>query len=1228
MQQEEDEEDEEDEEIYPITQPPSPTDVIEHFFATSQPPSPERDEYPENNNNIFNDPNFNPPSPVYVEPVLVGYETFHNRHHGINQYNFFRWAYQNVFVRNRGQPNQEVMLAWNPDVANNRGYIRQSIYGRNYRPAHDPMNGLLWDFNNPNTWPPEELRIDNLREFYTLVNIARNRTSEWQDRNPPYGTVFNQYNVTLRYWSNDGEPYFKTFNWTELETFREFKERVDHFMDEYTYDKVHPDVEIANPLFEGYVDMSWIEISYSALLPEGNRNVPQLNSENHKYMVYESKAQDGRNTCVYQSLLDCDIERRVISEMFHCTDLFELKRFIVANGLKINIVYNIPEFDDVLHYRNDFVRIRLKGRNNVQRFHKLQTKDVKYIYFLKTEGATESLICNIEHCHIEKSIHLKPEVCNNVYASAYEIIKRNGNENLVIRDYAKIIRPPIPDVIEEKDTRFVFFDFECLVDYTEYCRSKPYSVSFSILKWDDLKELDSLECNYVEELKDRFIVDKVRSHTSYNCAYEFLGRLKEAIMDTSNPLIRFILVGFNNAKYDNFMLLYHLNSFCSTTRSSHAVNYPEYNGINTIGNIYFFDNRCEVFDLRRHLSTGSLSKLCENFNIVHFAKKGDLISHKEVQCIYNRNEPSQFYEKLHDKINIQTLIEYNNYDVLSLALLFYRYVKFMGEFECVKTATEDKTVKNPMKPIYYYCSMPSYMYKLETFFAEKADIDLGKITYPQYCMIRQALVAGRIDVFGKRQKKYEGELMALDVKSMYPYVMFIYPCYFPVGSPREFKMTIKYAQELVDEFDKTKTFEKIGWYNVDIDQSNLVHKDLPLIRCYKSDAGNDWDYSEESIIQKGIILSSIDILTLLEFESKVVFNIGKDALVFDKKVRNYEIFGFLKEFMIAKNEQDKKKHNKDPTFNSSIRSLGKDCPNALSGKNAQKVFDTGIDVVTTERYYSRLTRTTKMAPGSETVIGMFGKDKVIMHYKLLNEKKENIKPLHIGSLIYAYSRYYVYKHLLSKLGMSKCIYHDTDSVKFSVTDFQVVEEYLKSVIIPHNECMEVVDPSLKDTVLFDKEKPAQVFGCFEDELVEGNNLTFINDKKEWACFKIDPITDDILWSVYKLKGVSPRSILIDNVNGEEERKFIARKLIFGGHGVNTLGDMRVYNEGEALKYDMQYTDEKSFSKPKVARIVFNNLIEGNCVYLMNAQFKRTIKTTDIIVKYMVKKISPALLKNQ
>jgi hypothetical protein len=1151
----------------------------------------------------------------FITPILYSYTRPYQNigvHGTLRQ---FRYAFHNFYIVDPDAPSARAMPGFNMDFLSQRFFRIRAL---------EMGDLLMYEHGNPNFRLPHPFghRV-NWNQMYDSIMLAAQEVhtlSATPRYNPGYGGVMNEYRVTVRFWAREHdwaeyEWYYRTIYFAAINRgYDDFKRKIIWLIATiwFSSESILPEdsIDIEDYQSQDLETDSGIKLDTARFWihyhPIPNPRPVQAPA-GRDYIIYETEAQTNSKTkrCIQQSLEQCGVDDPTTAGLKSINDLLV---YIKDHDLPISIIFNIPNIDREAeeHYsRQRPKKFLLPGRKYALNFYPLLQQYATKNYLHRDERERHILVYDVTRAHVEKIAGVEPRIRPDVYIGTYEIIRSVAGRKkpLIVRHWASLRAPTVPRKPEDL-TRFIFFDFEAVTDELAEFFSRAFSCSYADFGFGELEKLDRLETNFDKEAAADFVKEHVNHVSGWDCIEYFLARVREKTVD--HPDNRYILVGFNNANYDNFLLLDALQRL-QQDEEFRNVSYVEYHGSNKIGNIFFFNSHCTTWDLRRHLAPGNLHSLCKNFSVRNFGKRPDLISHSTVQHIFNVS-PGDFFAELHKVMPQEKLEEYNNYDVLSLAVLFYRYTHFMEEFECVKKARE---IKPTLKPIYDQVSLPSYMFKLCSIFAEHNKLDLPAVTKNQYDFIRSASRAGRIDKFGKPQARYDEELKSLDACSMYPYIMFVSNAvFFPAGQILDGAMSSWHAIQLKSEFETSGQFSLLGFYTVDIDQQNLVDANKPLITCRKKETGNNYEYEDEAISQKGVPLSSIDIEQLLKYGCKVNFVVGSRMIEFSSRVRNYDLFGWMTDFMKAKNEQDALGEG-HPDFNPSIRAICKSSLNSLSGKYMQKAYEEVCVQVHRDNYYSHLAQSKDMIPHTNTIVGYANDHMVIMSYQKKPECMMSIKPIFVGSFIYAHSRRFMYDNLLFPMGQEECLYHDTDSLKFRTTQFNRVLPRLSTTLIPHHVELEEIEPRYKDHPLF--KEGSKIFGAFEDEMKPGNNRTYVNDKKEYASFRIQ--CGKITWSKFSMKGVPPRGLLLD-VDNPDVKAFIKQH----------CGKVVVTDQKAALAFDIENGERLKFEDPVNTLRVFNRLWRGQPVHFMSHCFVRDMAQTGIKVTYIVKRIDPGLMK--
>ena len=342
---------------------------------------------------------------------------------------------------------------------------------------------------------------------------------------------------------------------------------------------------------------------------------------------------------------------------------------------------------------------------------------------------------------------------------------------------------------------------------------------------------------------------------------------------------------------------------------------------------------------------------------------------------------------------------------------------------------------------------------------------------------------------------------------------------------------------------------------------------------------------------------------MLKLNCGVEFVIGAEYITFSHKISNFEIFGWMSEFMTKKNYQSMQpKHLQ----NASELSICKISLNSMSGKFMQRIYESVRVQIRNHHYLSYIAQSKDMIPDSQSVIGCINRDVCVLEYKKKPEFITNIKPIQVGADIYSGSREYMYLNLIHPLGIRSALYTDTDSVKLLARDYIYVKNILENALIPHNEQIVILDARYKDHPKY--KEGSKIFGGFANEL-EHNNHSYIIDKKEWAVFKVNP-QGKIDYMDFSFKGVSPQSIVID-LSNENVKEFIE----IHSHSIV------ITSQQLALEYDIN-NQRYRFDNPPTAIRVFDNLKNGIPQYFMSTKFIRDMVQNTVKVTYGIKKVTP------
>ena len=860
------------------------------------------------------------------------------------------------------------------------------------------------------------------------------------------------------------------------------------------------------------------------------------------------------------------------------SNLFNLIAEIKDNDLPINIIANSfslrRPFSNIINSSPNKIRKDIKDKKGNWRPHacspiSLET-DIDLIYLHKTNQAEYTLIYDDINKHTDIILGndfcaATPELCDDVYLTLEcNVIK----DDKILFTTSQINKNNLVVSKVETDTiiKYVFFDYETCINWEKSSCMEEYSLSILVLDDNELEKLCAADENKDIDEVAKIRKEKCITFLGFDCSERFIRWICDNESET-----QFVFIGFNNSNFDNFMLLGALLRNQKKMWEDYSISDIFYNG-NTLLN-FQMNGRHTTFDIRKHLM-GSLKYNCESFKINCCSKKD-----------FNHNYAQELYDsgKLIDWINgNEELKEYNEYDVLATAVLYAKYRKALLNIKAT----------NPYgKRLYETKTIGSLIFKVFDAHARKNKYDFTKLSLDRYKDLRKYKVAGRVEMFNGVKKVME-RMVSTDVCSLYPYVMSVLNCYYPVGETTD---TDEYMGDDV-----------IGFYYCDIDQSNLKINNLPLIYPKKTEIENDWNTEE---ILENYLISNVMIRLLRKNGCRVEI---KSGFYWEQEVKSCEMFKFLLDFMSEKNKQDTLKKEKDITFNPALRETLKLLMNSLSGKVIEGLHTEKTEFVESAAEFIKIEKKSIKI----NTINEIG-DKTFITYEMDESKLiAKQKPIYLGVLIYDYAKEYMYQYSYSKIGLDKLLYTDTDATKFRYKDFNKWNEWVKdnNIIVPHHKEVELIDPRYKNHLIYNA--GSKVFGSFEDELEEmvGDNYAFYClEKKSW-CYSADDNAK------YRFKGINDNAIILDKtetflteaiklkpqMEQEINKFYIKNKHKSIGHNNQVKFFEKLYSEGTA------YVLCNSFRK-----VVKNN--NRNVGFDDVERFNTLMNSVQ--VKYVVKKLT-------
>jgi hypothetical protein len=728
---------------------------------------------------------------------------------------------------------------------------------------------------------------------------------------------------------------------------------------------------------------------------------------------------------------------------------------------------------------------------------------------------------------------------------------------------------------------YIVFDYETVVDYNEDNCMKEYSVSFLAGNITVLKKFALLETEYskiladtendeltkqleIDEIKNQLqVMRKEHCHTfiGYDCSEKFIKWL----FDNQNGKV-YKFVGYNNANFDNFILLSALIKYrLNHEEYEFTISKEFYNGNQLLN--FTINGRHDFFDLHKHLM-GSLKYNCESFKIILCSKKS--LDHNLFQQHYIDNTLLNFIE------NNEALKEYNEFDVVSTAILFIRYQNALNEIKCTKSYSTDLHSNKTIGGLIYKVfnaeleetnkrrqNLNPLLMKSNAVI--KPAIKLPELNYEQYVDLQRSKIAGRVEMFNG-VKEINERMASDDVTSLYPFVMAILNVYYPCGKIIE--VNEYQANQIFNDEDRPWGSQApLGFYYCDFDQSNLKEMNLPNIYAKKSGIENDWSYSG---LIENYLLSSVMIDLLLKYKCKVKI---RNGFIFSERVKSCELFGFLTDLMSGKNQQDEYKKTNDSLYNPALRETIKLLSNSLSGKVIEGLHCEKTLAINNNNDYINLCK--KIVDKDITKLNFINNigGKFYVSYETNPEKefKFGNRPIYLGVLIYDYAKSYMYEMAYSKVGLANCIYTDTDAIKMTYENHLKWKKNIddNNIQVPHWKEIEDIDPKYKNHKIF--EENSKVYGSYDDEyakiLSPTNEYVFICLEKKTHLYHGDKSK---VGTSFKFKGINPESYLI---SGNEpfarvifDKKAENSKVIVMPNSYTDIFDYTINNKDKMLKY--------------------------------------------------------------
>ena len=995
--------------------------------------------------------------------------------------------------------------------------------------------------------------------------------------------------VTLLLINEDGEVRMISISSMYLDTYADFKERVENIR--------QGQVEGSDEIGEDFsLILNEFHISALPIQAIGGKSDAIV----WDCLEIESKA----NYCGYECLAKLGFEYKddeVIIEGKGCgggankklenhqkkmRNYQAFQDYIIANKLRVNILansFNLTKTNYSICEANGKERIFIewkKRKNELFVVTKLKPEDIRPV-FLYTYPLAEGEEDDVPTI-IYDDINSHFDILNGLVPKLRADIRMSVASHILRGDKVLFSASQMNFMAKTKHTftrKYLFFDYETVIDFKMSSCMKPYSLSVLWLDEEELKALEQADKNNDIEMVNIIRANNCKTFMGYDCNTEFI---RWFMGDFSND-VSYTFVGFNNACFDNFILLDALLDFNQyENHMEYSVNNVFYNGSQLLN--FTIDGRHSFFDIRKHL-VGSLAANCKSFKINCCAKKS--FDHAIAQSLDKE-------DKLIAYINgNETLKEYNEYDVLATAVLFQRYREALINIPATKMYGENLKEYITIGSLVYnvFQAHTKTLQKLN----EKGKIErmFGKLSYKHYSDLRKYKIAGRVELFNGIQK-IEERMASTDVCSLYPFVMAILNVYYPCGD--------------IIEVGEYQGADEIGFYYCDIDQSNLSARNLPLIYARKTEIQNDWGHNE---ILNDYLISNVMIELLRKYGCSV--NV-KQGFIFSRREKSCDMFKFILEMMKAKNGQDTLKAEKNEAYNPALRETLKLLMNSLSGKVIEGLHTEKTTDISNMYEYEKI-------QSSATAINFINAvgNKLFVTYEVDAEElcEKSQRPIFLGVLIYDYAKRYMFDMSYSKIGKADLVYTDTDASKFRYSAMAKWEEWIQreNVQVPCWEEAKIADPRYNNHLIY--ERGSKVFGSFEDELEDyvGDNYRFYCvEKKSWAyevCNADGSYANDGGEDLvkFRFKGVNGRAIISDL-----NEPFIERKIIHKTDGTELVKyQFKKESEEEVYEY-CENNKHLNIETGNVGRF-FDELFVSGGAYVICNSFRKIVKNSSRMVEF-------------
>lgn len=730
---------------------------------------------------------------------------------------------------------------------------------------------------------------------------------------------------------------------------------------------------------------NWVLIS--TLEPRGRKRTKEKFINVGKYNLYTPASEDG--DCLRQAL---SYNKKELEKLDNDTgsvkDFLNYSKNIIVNLFELNVEIKREFYKGFNKNSKDFINLTKVRTNKIYELRNLvNKKELKendlilykghYWIFM---GYNDFKDCYISGLSISKRsklakvddivrYFLKEKILEGVHPNYSVKEMRNLAKSKKIKGYSRMNKTKLMEVLNIKQTkitkkksnniRHFAFDFETVQNIIS---GENHAISAAV----DIVDFEII--NNTLKIKKKIAQEFICGSKTGEQLLKLFAKYK---CDGRN-----IITGFNNSRFDNFVLLKEMIKLSAIKNGGRV--FIAGNSLLEIGLAGF-----ETMDLCRFINC-SLKKACEDYGTVILKGSFDF---KLLQDPYERfiNQGMDNDEAINSVlkvINIEKLKKYNIADCTTLTELVVKlYNSFykMCEIDFFKCCTIGQLSMKAFK---------------NTLTKDK----ISSIDYKDYEFIRSSMYGGRVQIMQKGMKNEE--YISLDIKSLYPFIMMT--CLFPYG---EYKHVDKYVDG------------KLGIYNVIIHEQNKLN----IIPNRTEDKPLNWSFKGEIKCS----LTSVDIECLKLHKSKITI---LDGIYWEKSC--YIFKDFIEKSKKIKDEQDfikRKIENGDNSlkYNGALRNVCKLFLNALSGKVGQRLFLEENKLLFTTKGLNDFRK------NHSNITWKAISDKQIYAFIMKGDKpKPNLSKRmympYLSAFIYSYARSYMYTNILYPM-RDCCLGTDTDS---------------------------------------------------------------------------------------------------------------------------------------------------------------------------------------------------------